>query len=323
MKVLHVIQPDKKFLRSIVSFIAEKLPHGEHEILYINRVGNQSNILEDINIQQQEIFHGFSDLQYLTRFKKIIDQYDFLVFHSLFLNLSLKWFIKSNRCILKKIIWVEFGNDLYYRLSLKGLKKIIHGACNDAIANNCAAFVGIFPPDCEYFKNIYSKSNAKIFYAPYTGAEISSFFFKNISTIPLNEKKNTDQPVLIQIGHNGMETLNHIKTLKLLKKYKDCNIKILLTLSYGGSKKYRSKVKQYAEKEFPGKIICLEKMMPLEEYNNLISNVDICIFNTYRQTALANIHRMIWSNVKLYMPSESVMYHFFSSKGVPAFSRCS
>ena len=51
MKIIHVLQPDKKFIRSIVSFIANKLPIEEHEILYVNSIfyNNDDIVVIDSN----------------------------------------------------------------------------------------------------------------------------------------------------------------------------------------------------------------------------------------------------------------------------------
>lgn len=111
--------------------------------------------------------------------------------------------------------------------------------------------------------------------------------------------------------------MNHIRVLKNLSKFKDENIRIILPLSYGGTKEYADEVVDYAEREFPGKVISLRKFMPKEEYFKLIEKVGIAIFDTDRQCALGNIERLVFRNVKVFLSENGVMYRYFSDLGVP------
>ena len=111
--------------------------------------------------------------------------------------------------------------------------------------------------------------------------------------------------------------MNHIRVLENLSKFKDENIRIILPLSYGGTKEYADEVVDYAEREFPGKVIALRKFMPKEEYFKLIEKVEIAIFDTDRQCALGNIERFIFRNVKVYLSENGVMYKYFFDLGVP------
>ena len=315
MKFLHVIHSDKKFVKPAVGFIEECVNCGEHTIMYVNEKGKDSLILADSKLKQIEYYLN-NRLDFVTSFKiiKIMKQYDYIVFHSLYFRFVFRLIVCFHKSLLKKIVWIEFGNDLYIKPGfLRGLTYIL----TRIIANNCNSFVGIFEPDCEYFERKYAKSNAKIFFAPYCGPEVPDFFVDRMvnNNIPLEKKKISKEEVVIQIGHNGMRSLNHIKVLNTLRRFRNENIKILLILNYGDSKKYRDRVQRYAEKCFPGKVKYLKNFLGEDEYYKVIDNVDICIFNTYRQAALANINRMIWNNVKMYIPSNSVMFKFFKDNG--------
>ena len=110
--------------------------------------------------------------------------------------------------------------------------------------------------------------------------------------------------------------MNHIEVLDSLKKFANEDIKIFLPLNYGDME-YADKVAEHAKALFGDKVMCLREMMARDDYFALLERIDIAIFNTYRQIALGNIGVMVFGNVKLYMPRESVMYSYFTDNGAP------
>ena len=169
---------------------------------------------------------------------------------------------------------------------LKRFKKRL----KDRIRKNIGAFIAIFPPDKETYKKMFPKSNTRLFYGRY----FSSVKFKNDiwDTPRLKLTLERGEPIYVLIGHNGQEHLNHIETLRLLGKYKKENIKLILSLSYGGTNKYIEEVSKEAKRIFGDKVIILSDFIPKEEYFELMERIDIALFNTKRQSGLGNIYRL-------------------------------
>lgn len=319
MKFIHLMRREK-FTESVVRFYNQYFNNGEHEILFVNFSGNSSLIMPEVNIKQNEIFiedNFEGKVKLLLYLRKL--ECNYLILHSLFLfngfDIILLFAMPK---LMKKLVWIEWGGDLYsWKDKQKNVKYYIKNKINYILRNKLKYIIFIFPPDIDWYKKEFPKSNAKLYYAPYTGYPPVKEYDHYEQTCQLKECVSSGTPIYIQVGHNGMETLNHIAVLNELKKFSTQNIRIFLPLSYGGTKEYIEKVSNFAEENFPGKTIILKEYISQEEYFELTHKVAIAIFYTNRQCALGNIHRLNFRNVKLFLDERGVMYEYFLNQGVP------
>jgi hypothetical protein len=317
MQVLHVMI-NEKFTEDVSEWYNNNFDNGEHTICYLNMNSSKFTCKKDFKIPHVDIFiNPFNVIENL-RFLKNIDKYDYIILHSMCLNITCQLLVILMPHILNKAAWIAWGGDLYsWTYSLhNNLKGWIRRQVGHTIRNKISNFIGIFPPDCKVFKNKFPSTNANIYYAPYCGAKTSTQYQNYNSHRQLTESRHNNDCIYIQVGHNSFPTLNHMEALDALSQFNEENIHILLPLSYG-YEEYGDKVQAYAENLFPGKVTCLRKMLPFEEYFALIKRIDIGVFDTERQCGLGNIYRMIFTNVKLYMPIKSPMYQYFNDCGVP------
>lgn len=319
MKFIHLMKKEK-FTEGVVKFYDRYFDNGEHEILYINKKGSESLINPDIRIKQMEL--SLSDDIFeknLTLYSFLKKQkFDYLVLHSLFLSSVEKAMFLVTPSLLDKIVWIEWGADLYsWKDGGKGAKRKIKNRINYVFRNRLKHIVCIFPPDIDYFKTEFPRSRARIYYAQYESYPPMSEYAEYSQCSCLRDCISKGETIYIQVGQNSLPTLNHIEVLNTLQKFKDENIKIFLPLSYGGTEEYAKKVAEYAEKLFPGKIIILKDFLPQEKYFELTKKISIAIFHTERQCALGNIHTFNFRNVKVYLSESGVMYHYFLNRGVP------
>lgn len=312
MKILHLMTPEK-FLKGTVAFYNRFFSNGEHTICYVHPENEQSLVDPSLSITQTDFYLKADRLRNAVHFLNLSRDYDFIVIHYFLTWEKISRFLFFlPKKYYKKLVWIEWGVDLYERKS--GFREKLA----DRVKANVHAVAAIFPPDAEVYKQRFPKSEAKVFYAPYRGgADVDPEYKTVCTTSMLREHRETGQPITVQIGQNQKPTLNHIEVLKVLEKFRDENIRIFLPLSYGGSEAYADRVQAEAERMFPGKTVILRKMMERDAYYNLLNSVDIAIFNTMRQAALGNIHRLLWHNTKIYFPRESVMYRYFVSRGAP------
>lgn len=315
MKILHIMW-DEKFKKSSAGLYNAYFNNGEHEICYLKESDSLSLIEKEYTIPQRELMDrgSFADAK---NFISECRNYDYIVIHSYKLSILTSLFFLLDKSLRKKLVWIEWGFDLYTKKpKLKNVKAYIKYWVNRTIKGKIPHVVGIFPPDCDYYKKQYPKSKANVYYAPYCGAKVDDEFLHYSRDSRLKKTIAENDTVYIQIGHYALNRLNHVEVLKSLEKWKDENIMLFLPLSYGNSA-YADEVQKYAEEKFPNKTIVLRNMMPRDEYFKLIQRIDIGIFNTARQCGLGNIHRMIFRNVKLYMAENSVMYNYFDERGIP------
>ena len=313
MRVVHLMQREK-FTKPVAGFYNKFFLNGEHEILYISAPGTQPQFDGALKIRQREVFLDLKNkAETIGLIRRLAIEYDYIIMHSLFYPVTA---FLANPQALKKLVWIAWGYDLYNEKKLTGVKKIISDVMYRTVKSHCSVFIGIFPPDCEFYKEKFPKSRARIYYAPYISVRKQAGFETYSPECSLDQRKQDGEPVYIQVGHSAAEVMNHKSALDRIAKYKDENIRILLPLSYGDMA-YGDQVQKYAYDIFGDKAICLREFMPVEEYNKILSRVDIGIFETYRQIALGNINTMIFQNKKIYLPEESVMYRYFHSRGVP------
>lgn len=314
MKVVHLMQ-NEKFTEGIVRFYDKFFNNTEHEIIYYLKDGAPSLINRKLNIKQRE--YRAAEKNGLIPYLKLL-KCDYIVLHSLlFLTTTEAISLLLDRKLLNKIVWIEWGADLYSWKRETNLKNIVRNYFNGKFRNSIPNIVCIFPPDIDYYRKVFPKSKSDVFYAPYKSYPIDKEFSKYSTESRLEMAKKEGSPIYIQIGQNSQATLNHIKVLNYLKKYSNENIRIFLPLSYGGTKEYIEKVSCVAEKYFPGKVIVLKDFMESNEYYKLMNNISIAIFDTERQCGLGNIQLLNFRNVKLFLSENGTMYEYFLKRGVP------
>ena len=314
MKFVHLMK-NEKFTNGIVCFYSTFFNNGEHEIIYFLKKKKESCIRKQYSIKQTEFYTQDSKIGVVSYLKSL--RCDYIILHSLFFSSKDKVQLLLDKELLRKLVWIEWGADLYSWRQNGQFRDILKNKINYKFRNSLNNIVCIFPPDIDYVRKQFSRTSIQIYYAPYNGFPVDEEFLDYKLDSRLAEANKNGEPVWIQIGQNSLETLNHIRVLKAISKFKDENIRIVLPLSYGGTKEYADRVVDYAEKTFPDKIIALRDFMPEEQYFELINKVGIAIFDTDRQCALGNIERLIFRNVKVYLSEKGVMYKYFADLGVP------
>ena len=315
MRFLHLMM-NEKFTQGAAHVYDSYFDHEQHEIGYVISDSSGSVSDDSLTIRQHEFFtKDKNPIACVRLFRKLLKQYDYIVLHSFFVLArfsSLLYLLPKSD--MKKLIWIEWGADLYDPST--GLKKRMR----DRVKKSVGAFVAIFPPDADIYRKTFPGSKAKVYCARYLsrlkGAKLTNTGIWEKSRLQISKEQN--EPVYVLIGQNNQEHLNHIDALKALEKYKDENIRVVLSLSYGGSSdEYVETVSNTARSIFGDKAILLTGFMPKEEYFELTKRIDIAIFNTTRQSGLGNINRMLFRRVKLYLRADGTMYDYYLDNGFP------
>lgn len=66
---------------------------------------------------------------------------------------------------------------------------------------------------------------------------------------------------------------------------------------------------------FGEKVIVIEEFLDIDKYTELLSTIDVGIFNTDRQQALGNIRVLLRFGAKVFLSDDSGMIPFFSEEG--------
>jgi dTDP-N-acetylfucosamine:lipid II N-acetylfucosaminyltransferase len=312
MEILHVAYGGV-IMSDYIRFLNENFDIDKHSVVILGNATDLSpELLEHgnayiLDIKKPRQFFGL--LSYIMSAELII-------LHSLGVQGLLKLFFLLNPSIMRKSVWVAWGGDLYqWKRNGKDIVSKVSNCVNYMIRKRIRYFVGIFPPDIDFFKKEF-QSSAKTFYASYVGGLYSHFYNADLGLLTLEEKIARGETINIQIGHQCNPILNHIEVLEQLHKFKDENIRIFVPLSYGDMG-WGDLVEDRALSLFGHKVHCMREMMPKDDYLDYLSTIDIAIFNTPRQIGLGNITPLLFMKKKIFVPEGSVMYDFYTSLGIP------
>ena len=308
--ILHIMNARFQICKNFASFVNDNFDKNH----YFCPIGKNNDINDFCSEINNSLFGGiiidkrrpFITLINVIKFLRFIDDYDIIIWYSLFYNRALlNFLILFRKNVIKKSIWMEWGGDLYeYKTKYK-----INNYLYNKLVNNLDGIISIFPGDIKSIKNIF-KYRGTIYNGCY-GPPSSMGVEKKCEAY----KKNSDD-IIIAIGHSAVRSLNHFHCIDLLKKFRNEKIKILLPLSYGPNK-YANEVVRYAKLNFDdNKLIILDKYISLNEFLNYLNMVDVCIFDVERQIALGNLLYYLKNDKSIYLNKNSVMYKYWVNKGL-------
>lgn len=266
------------------------------------------------------IVHSMGSLDFI--FNKSKD-YDLIVFHGLD-QLKAQLFFKDE--VKKKYLWLLWGAEAYGIInnSFLGTKtEELSGRLNK-------------PSILEYFKNLYRAFRYKNLnnteqvniaeailnlpsmgilhkeefdyfvkadvikpatnFIPFTYYPLE-FIFKNPA---LKIKGNN-----ILLGNSATFSNNHIEAIDILSSISLNKREVYIPLSYGNTF-YAKAVVDYGKSKLPDNCKPMESFLPLQSYNELISNCGIVIMNHYRQQAVGNILASMYMGAKVFLNNTTV-----------------
>lgn len=106
----------------------------------------------------------------------------------------------------------------------------------------------------------------------------------------------------IQIGNSGSITNNHEYAMRFLSKLDLQERKVVVPLSYSGTKQYKQTVKDAGKAYFGENFMPLEEFLPLEKYNQLMTRFGVAIYGNWRQEAIGNILISLYLGAKVFLP---------------------
>ena len=259
----------------------------------------------------------------IKQLKKYANMSKYIFLHSNTLSEKVLYRLDDN--ILNKIIWCEWGHDLYdKREEPKTIYRKIRRVIGDIIRLNYIKkkqiqkfyAIGIgFQYDAIEVRRRFG-NNMKIVMTPYGYIKDNK---KNIDNI-INNTVEEKEYKKIMVGHSAYDFLNHKKLFSQLAKYKDENIKISLVLAYGCDD-YAEEVKKEAIKLFGNdKVEIIDKMMSQEEYLKYLSTVDICLLDYKHQAALGNIYFLLYMGKKLFLNKDGIIKLFANLENIETYN---
>lgn len=208
--------------------------------------------------------------------------------------------------LLKKCYWTIWGGDLYdHQLGEKDLKWKLREFVKQRTIRKIGHFITHIHGDYELAQQWYGARGQwhECFMYP------SNLYRECPITPKLHEGTN------ILLGNSASSTNNHLDALEKLRPFAGENIRIYCPLSYGDAA-YGDKIATAGKEMFGDKFIALREFMPLDKYLELLTDIDVAVFNHNRQQGMGNITTLLGLGKIVYMRSNITSYEALQRLGI-------
>ncbi len=295
-----------KFLPNFLFFLKDKNLLCNHQFYFYGK--SIDNTFESYPMVYYGARLGF--FYPLNTFKLIrkMHQAQKIVIHGLFNHelIVLLWFMPW---LLKKSYWVVWGRDLYkYKARKTNIKSRWKELFRKSVIKKIGHLVTYIKGDYYLAKDWYKAK----------GDYLEFFMYPSNLFRPIETLVNNTDTVNILVGNSAARSNFHIEVFEKLERFKNDNMKIYVPLSYG-NKNYAKIVKSIGEAKFGDKFKPLMNQLPLSEYLELLSNIDVAIFYHDRQQAMGNTINLLGMGKKVFIRRDVTQWSFFEDIGVRIF----
>ena len=300
MEHLHIFSSDEnqKFSLSYFKFIKEHFKLDEHAFLVFKVKG------DNLNLTPKDFKVIYNDFKGAIKMMREIRRAKCIYFHGLNLSTYSFLLLSLHSKYLKKCKWIIWGGDLYaYKLRTHNLKSNMREKFRERVIRNMGGIITQLYGDYELAKEWY-KTKGKYYYSFVYPSNLYKEY--NLQQDGMNKSET-----IIQVGNSACETNNHIQIFEKLEKYRKDNIKIICPLSYSGKEGYINQVIEAGYEIFGiEKFVPITEFLSYENYLELLSKVDVAIFNHKRQRGLGNITTLLGLGKKVYIREEITTWQF-------------
>lgn len=124
----------------------------------------------------------------------------------------------------------------------------------------------------------------------------------------------------ILVGNSADINNNHLDLIEYIKRLDLNGRKLIIPISYGGSKEYANMVKAAYEDAFGEKALVLTDYLPRQKYYELLSSAGYAVFFHERQQASCNVEELLRHGVKIFFSETSLNYRHYSGMGYKVYS---
>lgn len=301
-RILHIAYCDK-FLPPFVDFLNENFDPNKHYFLL--KDGMAEKDLKKYKNTKLLKRSTVSRLNRLVITTIEMHKAERIILHGLFdreiilILFLFPWF-------LKKSDWVVWGGDLYeYKRAKKSFKSKMYEYLRRFIIKRFDGLITYLKGDYELAKRWYGAN----------GIYKECFMYESNLYKELSMNKTDKKTINILVGNSSNPSNNHFDIFDRLDRLKNEDIKLFSPLSYG-NKKYAEDVIKEGNAKFPGKFKPLTDFFSFDDYLELLSEIDIAIFNHDRQQAMGNTIMLLGLGKTVYMRSDVTPWLFFKDRGI-------
>ncbi len=305
-RILHVCYIEK-FIPDFIEFVNENFNTQHHKFLIFGDPAKYPSIKNYINVK----FVGLSKFTQLKELMELIIEMhkaNKIVLHGLF-NIRILQTLFFFPWVLKKCYWVIWGGDLYAYQKQKDTwyskKKEFY---RSFVIKRLGHFITHMKGDYDLARKWYGAK----------GKWHECFMYPSNLYRDYQLKTKKDDTINIQVGNSADPSNNHTEILERLLPYKEQNIRIFTPLSYGDAE-YAEELIKFGNANFGEKFIPLMNFMPVNEYLDFLSEIDIAIFNHKRQQAMGNSIVLSGLGKKVLMRNDVPQWKYLKDHGIKVF----
>jgi len=304
MKHLHITNTEK-FVEPYIKFITSKFDSNEHKFFCF-----KNSITDYIKGSYINLFK-FDKVAWNLKVLKELYATDRIYLHGLF-DMRIVLLLFFQPWLLKKCFWIVWGADLYsYRQPRFTLKAKIKEYSRRFVIKRIGGLITHIKGDYELAKEWYG----------IRGEYYYSFIYPSnlYKEILIFEKIKDDTVTYIQVGNSADPSNNHLQIFEKLSLLNPKNVHIICPLSYG-DKEYTEKIVKSGKALFGDSFEPLLEFMPFDNYLEVLSKIDVAIFNHNRQQAVGNITTLLGLGKKVYMRDDITTWEFCKEHDLKVFS---
>jgi len=325
MKTVYHVILDEKFIDNAIALF-DRVPDTVNEYLLASKSGAISLI------RQKERVRVFSShLKRCAYIKK--NKPDAVILHSLSVGAMLAALIPGKR----PVVWISWGQDLYkdsgephiasypfthplfleetraWKNAGRGgfvprAKKWLVTGLKDFLRARVIPRIGYLSTCLPYEFPLIQKKYP----------HLRQFLFDYIDDTAFSLDRTDGKNVIV--GNSASLNCNHLDVLSLMAEREIPEGKVIVPLSYAGSKKYRQAVTARGKELFGERFVPLDSFMPIEEYTRLIRSCAFAVMGFLRQQATKNIQLFLYQGTKVFFYKDTEIYRFFRDSGYRVFT---
>lgn len=125
-----------------------------------------------------------------------------------------------------------------------------------------------------------------------------------------------NEKVTVLLGNSASATNRHVEALTMLSRFKREELQLILPLSYAGQPGYVETVAKVARKLFGENVTILDRVLTTEEYLDLLSGIDVLVFNHNRQEGVGTINSALLLGKKVFLHRDVSTYSHLAANGI-------
>lgn len=318
--LLHLVD-DEKITNRIISSFEEALPRQNMFICFPNE--NYQTVKPSHNVI---IYNGEKEfrLPNIENVNKVLIHYlheGKTKFIEKFIpnNIPCYWFIWGGD-MYNNILTIR-GYDIYYdKFFFSRRQKVSFFLNHYGLYHTYFPILSFIKKRINFFvTTCYEFEIIKKYIGSYINGKLldKGFFYYPIDEILGKELVGKDaKGNIILLGNSASFTNNHKYAIKYLSKLGLGDKKVVAPLSYAGTETYINQVCDYGKEKLKDKFTPLRTFLPLNEYNKLMTQAEVCVYGNWRQEAFGNILVALYLGAKVFLSKRSPLIALFKDMGI-------